>query len=263
MAAFGGEIDEETQDNLGVDPDDVADIEFETEADDDAPQPASDDAAALRADLDAVKQTLNEFSTTFRTAYPALQSQIAAQQAAESQPPLPWNQIQNTEQLKLYWDWEQAQRERNLLAHMQQTAAQANAEAHVRGVLNRDTVGAGWSYDDVVGKYVAPLLRQDGRLAEFFSQQQDPAINMYVFGLFHSLLDHFKGDTVKMVKSVIRAMTGPGDASKEAVARLDQATRRGAQKVLRGSNQGGGGRKVSNAFDLPEKEFLQLLAQNS
>lgn len=269
MPRFGeyAEVDEETGDNLGAD----SSVDQYNEGGEDSQEaqttevePQVDPTEDLRAELATVRRELTEAQQTLRLAYPALQQQQAQREQQESRPPIEWNKITNSEELKQYLDWQMAQREKQLVAQMQQTATQANSEAVVRGVLTREAVGPGWSYDDLVSQYAGPAMRQDPKLAEFFYGQGDPAMNMYMYSLFHGLLKNFGGDTVKMVKAVVGSVTKPGKVAQNVVKQITEATNRGAMKVLRGSNGAQTVKKQpDNYFKLPEKEFQQLLAANS
>lgn len=262
---YDTQVDEETGDSLGTDIVDDSGLAGESQEAEGAQEatPQIDPTAELRAELESMKASLGEAHKMLKDAYPAFQQQQAAQREAASKPPFEWHQIQDTNQLKQYLDWQLSQRETQLVAQMQQTAAQTQSEATVRGVLSREAVGSGWAYDDLIQKFAGPAVRQDPKLAEFFYSQPDPAMNMYMFSLFHGLLDHFKGDTVKMVKSVVGAVTKPGQVGKDVVTRINQAANRGAMRVLKGSNQGpDAASKVDNHFKMSTKEFRALMAQN-
>lgn len=261
-----GEIDDETGDNLGVDSGEFGEGLETQPADEETAvvEEEADPTADLREQVTQLTRRLSEAESIVQRAYPALQQQQLTQQAEKAKPPVEWDKIQTTDQLKAYMDWQMGQREQELVARMTQTANQASSEATVRGVFTRDVVGAGWSYDDVVSKYVDPAIRQDNKLGEFFASQSDPAMNKFMFGLFHGVMDAFKGDPVKMVKAIVGSVTKPGQAAKDVVNRLDAATKRGAMKVLTGSKgkQSGGG-KIGNYNALSEKEFNEILAANS
>lgn len=132
-------------------------------------------------------------------------------------------------------EYTMAQRMAQVRAEMEYTARQATSEQAARGMFNASAVGAGNDFDAVMSRYLQPIYQANPVMKQVFSQilPEAPAVGEYLVGFLHEMHERAGGDMLKMVNGIRHAMSALRSDGKTQQARVTEAARAQAQKVIR------------------------------
>lgn len=152
-----------------------------------------------------------------------------------------------------YIDWQTEQR-----------AQQAAENNLMVGRLSREALGEGNDYHSVVGRYLAPHVRDNPEIAPLVKML--PAADQYMLGLMRMLYDRSKGDLVTTIKGLLNAGQARQAGAQDVVRSISAGQRRTARTVFQGgggAQSGGRGLSADEVKDMSWDDFRKLARRAS
>lgn len=171
--------------------------------------------------------------------------------------------------LAMYLQTQQQQLVSELSYAAEQRALSASSEQTARGRFSKEQMGEGRDFDTLRQGYLAEAYQQNPQLRQmlYAAAPNDPAFSEYVFAVMSRVIERVGNDPIRGLKAVLDAVdsTTGARAANDVVRNINQAAKKGAQRVLAGARPVGGPVRRIGADDIwkmSDKEFAEFENQH-